>query len=241
MDKSDFTTKSCTQCGILKPATLEFYHAHKKSKDGLRSACKKCRAEQNIKNGEIVKAKKREHYANNKQRICDSVKEYYKKNVEAQKEAGRKRHWKNRDHRLEKMRQYRAENLEEINSRKRVSSREFFKSRYKNDLGFTLKHRMRSLIRTTLKNGRSGKRMAEILGYSSDELKNHLESMFIDGMTWEKFMAGEIHIDHIVPISSFTIVSDECDDFKHCWALSNLRPLWAKDNLSKGAKQEFLL
>lgn len=65
--------------------------------------------------------------------------------------------------------------------------------------------------------------------------------MFINGMTWEKFMAGEIHIDHIVPVSSFNIVSDECEEFKRCWSLSNLRPLWAKDNLSKGSRQEFLL
>ena len=78
--------------------------------------------------------------------------------------------------------------------------------------------------------------MQEILGYSTEDLRLHIESMFSNGMTWEKFMAGEIHIDHIVPIAAFKIESDESDGFKACWSLSNLQPLWARDNLSKGSK-----
>jgi hypothetical protein len=78
--------------------------------------------------------------------------------------------------------------------------------------------------------------MSEILGYTTDELRTHLEQQFIDAMSWDNFMRGEIHIDHIRPVSSFNITSDSCEDFKTCWALSNLRPMWAKENLSKGAK-----
>ena len=47
---------------------------------------------------------------------------------------------------------------------------------------------------------------------------------------------GKWHIDHIKPISSFNINGINSDDFKKCWSLNNLQPLWAKDNLQKGNK-----
>jgi 5-methylcytosine-specific restriction endonuclease McrA len=49
------------------------------------------------------------------------------------------------------------------------------------------------------------------------------------------------HIDHIIPISSFSFSSPEDPEFKAAWALTNLRPLWAAQNISKGAKREVLL
>lgn len=57
-------------------------------------------------------------------------------------------------------------------------------------------------------------------------------------MTWERFCAGEIHIDHIVPLSSFDRDSEV--GMKSAWALTNL-PMWAKDNLAKSDKRELLL
>lgn len=48
-------------------------------------------------------------------------------------------------------------------------------------------------------------------------------------MTW-------LQIDHILPIASFNIVSAECEDFKKCWNISNLRPLCALENIQKGSK-----
>lgn len=77
-------------------------------------------------------------------------------------------------------------------------------------------------------------RTEKILGYTASDLKNHLESQFVDGMTWEN--RNKWHVDHIIPIVYF-IKSGESDP-KIINALSNLRPLWAEDNLSKGAKIE---
>jgi 5-methylcytosine-specific restriction endonuclease McrA len=42
------------------------------------------------------------------------------------------------------------------------------------------------------------------------------------------------NIDHIVPDSWFEYNTTKCDGFKKSWALDNLQPLWAKDNLRKG-------
>jgi len=54
-------------------------------------------------------------------------------------------------------------------------------------------------------------------------------------MTWANY--GEWHIDHKRPISSFNIVSVDCKEFGECWALENLQPLWADENLRKSNKQ----
>jgi hypothetical protein len=51
--------------------------------------------------------------------------------------------------------------------------------------------------------------------------------------------AIEIHIDHIVPQKSFDLQDD--NKWRACWALTNLRPMWAKDNLSKGGKILYLI
>ena len=70
----------------------------------------------------------------------------------------------------------------------------------------------------------------ELLGTDWQNLKAHIESRFIDGMSWENM--SEWHIDHIVPLASAKI---EEELVGHCH-YTNLQPLWASDNLSKGAK-----
>ena len=67
------------------------------------------------------------------------------------------------------------------------------------------------------------------IGCSRDELCDHLESMFAEGMSWDNM--GEWHIDHIKPLSSFDVL-DESDRAK-ANNFSNLQPLWAIDNLKK--------
>lgn len=74
----------------------------------------------------------------------------------------------------------------------------------------------------------------ELVGYNLKDLINHLESKFQPGMNWGNY--GIWHIDHIIPISSFNITSLECSDFKECWSLDNLQPLWGEDNLKKSNK-----
>lgn len=75
----------------------------------------------------------------------------------------------------------------------------------------------------------------EILGCDWDTFKIHLERQFLPGMTWEN--RSEWHIDHIVPLASAK-TEDDVIKLNH---YTNLRPLWAKDNLEKGAKMEKLL
>ncbi|AWL04240.1 hypothetical protein DIR46_07200 [Massilia oculi] len=139
------------------------------------------------------------------------------------------------------MREYQAANAPALNERRRPKARAAFHARYGTDLEFTLKHRVRALLRVTLQKGRSGRRMAELLGYTADDLRSHLERQFTKGMCWKRFMTGEIHIDHIIPVASFGAIEIDSDAFRQCWALSNLRPAWAKDNITKKDKVLTLL
>lgn len=73
-------------------------------------------------------------------------------------------------------------------------------------------------------------RITTLLGYRPLELRRHIESLWSEGMSWENYGKGGWHIDHIVPISHFpsdapvSVINN----------LSNLQPLWEKDNLRKG-------
>jgi hypothetical protein len=73
-----------------------------------------------------------------------------------------------------------------------------------------------------------------MVGYSAEQLKEHLEKQFNDGMSWENY--GEWHIDHIKPISSFEFDSSDDEQFKVCWSLDNLQPMWGIENIKKGNK-----
>lgn len=88
------------------------------------------------------------------------------------------------------------------------------------------------MIRTALNGHAKSKPTFDALGYTVEELKEYLESQFQDGMTWENY--GQWHIDHIIPQSKLKYTSVEDENFKKCWALTNLQPLWAIDNCKKG-------
>jgi hypothetical protein len=67
------------------------------------------------------------------------------------------------------------------------------------------------------------------LGCTYAEAFEHLSKQFTKGMTWDNY--GEWHIDHYIPLSSAKNESE----LKKLAKYTNLQPLWAEDNLSKGA------
>jgi len=91
---------------------------------------------------------------------------------------------------------------------------------------------MSAQLRRNLSGNKCFRRWETFVGYTINELKQHLESKFKTGMSWENI--GKWHIDHIVPISFFKYDKPEDQEFKYCWSLHNLQPLWARENLSKG-------
>lgn len=117
------------------------------------------------------------------------------------------------------------------------------KKQYRVKNKYNPKHILYSRIQSWMNNHFNksvpSKKWAKILGYTPEELKAHIEKQFTKGMSWER--KSEIHLDHIVPVSSFNITSIDHPDFHACYGLHNLRPMWAKDNMSKGKKILFLL
>lgn len=110
--------------------------------------------------------------------------------------------------------------------------------RRRTDLPFALSNRMRCLMYSSLRGTKNDHKWQDLVGYSIDDLRRYIEKQFKKGMSWERFLAGEIHIDHKIPVSAFNFTKPEDIDFKKCWALSNLQPMWAEDNLRKNAKLE---
>jgi hypothetical protein len=88
----------------------------------------------------------------------------------------------------------------------------------------------------SIESGKKGRHWEKVVGYTLLELVKHLEKQFLPSMTWNNY--GEWHIDHIIPISYFKFSTTDDPDFKKCWSLKNLRPMWAIDNIRKGNRIE---
>jgi hypothetical protein len=125
---------------------------------------------------------------------------------------------------------YREINREKINAKERAKRK---------SVQGRLNQRISSWIHRTIGSQKGGQSWTLLVGYSGVELRAHLERQFKKGMTWRD--RSKWHIDHIIPLSSFNFTSPDDPEFKAAWALTNLRPLWAADNIAKGAKREFLL
>lgn len=158
-----------------------------------------------------MRARRKEYYWNNRDAIRKKDSEYGKAN---------------RAERLEAERRYIAKNREKVRARKRA----YNNRKYKEDKH----HKAIVFMRRQLSGLFAGKkgRTENLLGYTRDDLVSHIESNFEDGMSWDNY--GEWHIDHITPISHFLKEGNDMPHVVH--ALGNLQPLWAFDNLSKGAR-----
>lgn len=81
---------------------------------------------------------------------------------------------------------------------------------------------------------RKGATAEQILGYTRDQLRRHLEAQFRPGMSWE---SGGFHVDHIKPVAAF--IRDGVTDPAVIHALGNLQILMPHENLTKSDKFPF--
>jgi len=177
--------------------------------------------------------------------------EYYKSNIEFNREKGRESSKRRRERDPQGINKYkrelRARNLEkahikekEIRDSKTAEQlkvfnsyiRQYKKQRRVRDVGFRITESLRARVRNTLGGKNKSVRTLELIGCSVEELKQHIESLFLEGMDWGNY--GEWHIDHIRPCASFDL--EDKEQQKLCFNWRNLQPLWAIDNIIKGAK-----
>lgn len=99
-----------------------------------------------------------------------------------------------------------------------------------------LKDNVACLIYQSLKRGsKAGRHWEDLVGYTLDQLKLHLEKRFKPGMGWENY--GTVwSIDHKIPVSVFNFERPEDIDFRICWSLKNLQPLECSENSRKNNK-----
>jgi hypothetical protein len=215
-------TKVCTKCKEEKNV-CEFGKL-KTSKDGLLYSCKDCNNKRSS-----------EYRKNNPEKILELTRNWTKKNPEWVYNRHKRYRLNNPDKVRQMHRDFLLKNPEkrkEYRENYKPRKREQRKERSENDVIYNLINRMRGRLRKYLKtlNITKKNRTFDIVGCTPQELKEHLEKQFVDGMNWEN--RKEWHIDHIVPLSS---AKTEEELYKLCH-YSNLQPLWVEDNLKKSNK-----
>ena len=101
------------------------------------------------------------------------------------------------------------------------------KEKVKTDIAYRINNVMSVVIRKSLKGKKNGAHWEDLVGWTVEEYRAHIESLFTEGMTWDNYGCGKYQwsLDHIVAKSKFNITSYDCQEFKDCWALNNLQPL----------------
>lgn len=170
-----------------------------------------------LKNKERIKSQQKKWQEDNKEKLKKLYKQYYQEHKERLKKLSREWHLKNEEKNREQQKKWRV--------------------KMKTDLKWNFNHRMASGINKSLKKGnKNGRHWESLVGYTATDLEKRLKSTMPFGYTWNDFLNGELHIDHIIPVSVFNFTEPEHIDFKRCWALENLRLLPAEDNLRKSNK-----
>jgi hypothetical protein len=96
-----------------------------------------------------------------------------------------------------------------------------------------LSNNLRGNMYHALKAKKGFRKWEDLVGYSLQDLINHLEPQLKAGMTWENY--GQVwQVDHITPKSWFKYDSAEHPAFRECWKLNNLQPKLKVDNIRKG-------
>ena len=221
--------KKCSKCEISK--SFEQYPNDPKCSGGKRGTCKECRLVKWIpKENEMLTCK-----------ICNEEKQF---TLFASK-GGKQKPYQCKTCLNTQERNKRASNLEDYNKKKRemyqiqkdainASRRKTLQKRRDEDPRYRVMMALHCRLYMAVKE-KKGKTM-ELTGCSKEELMTHLESKFTQGMTWENY--GEWHIDHMRPCASFNL--EDPEEQKKCFHWTNLQPLWAKDNMSKGDRLDWV-
>jgi hypothetical protein len=163
-------------------------------------------------------------------RICKTcqskyLKEYYENNKEKYSKYNKEKYQQNSEEIKKKTSEYSKNNRDKVNK----SSRKYKKEVLSKDPLYLLNKSIGSCIRKSFrsKNLRKDFKTREIIGCPMIEFKSYIESLFLEGMTWEN--RSMWHLDHIIPIS-FGENKEEIILLNH---FTNFRPMWATDNIIK--------
>ena len=231
----------CKKCGELKPhgdfgrdgksPCLRCRRiAHKRWRDKNKDTVHANAALWRENNKEKIKESSRKRYVTHREQVINANLKWRSNNKAKVTEIARK--WREVNKiRYETLRDiWRQENVDKVRLYRRISEK-----RRRSDARNRISMNISRSIRTHIKGNKKGACWESIVGFTSDELRRHLEKRFSPGMTWDNY--GTFwNIDHIVPISAFNFSSQGDHDFTLCWSLKNLRPLKVSENNKKRAR-----
>ncbi len=139
----------------------------------------------------------------------------------------------NREKKREYDKQYLLRKRDSINDK----NKRWIAKREATDPAFKLMNRVRGRMRAALKGKKANRSWTTFVDYTIADLKTHLERQFTKGMDWDNY--GKWHVDHRTPVSSYDFTDEK--EISECWALPNLQPLWAEENIKKSNKILYLL
>lgn len=226
--------KVCTRCGIEKDYADFAKRSHNKS--GIRAECRECTNER----ARIYHAEHLDKQHISAQKWKASHAEYVKAYMDKWHAAHRKpkairttKPKPTQEVKREQLRRWRAANPEHNRELIRRANRKRHTSATKR-----LSDYVGNAIRASLRRGaKAGRRWESLVPYTVDDLRQHIERQFVDGMTWENY-GSHWHIDHKIPVAAFNFTTTTDIDFLRCWSLENLQPLEARKNRMKSARIE---
>lgn len=206
--------------------------------------CYKCNLEKILENDFFKDASRKDGYSNVCKK-CDLIRRF----INAQKEenkikknaSSKKLYQKNKEKRKIQINSWRIKNSNKVKN----ARNKYFKKKRDNDPSFKLRQYISIKINYFLKFNNSQKDFPTWtkLPYTPQQLRDHLEKQFESWMTWDNYGIASLEkktwqIDHIIPCAKLPYISMDDENFRICWALENLRPLDAIENIKKGNKIE---
>jgi hypothetical protein len=152
------------------------------------------------------------------------------------KDCERLRYVKNKDKIKEqnlKRKDQRSENFSKWSKANREKRNEYQRIR-RQQPEHAIRNNLASRMSQAVSRGFKSAKTESLIGCSFNELKSYLEKQFTEGMNWENYGLHGWHVDHIRPCCSFDLTDPEQQ--RECFHYTNLQPLWAEDNLSKGGR-----
>lgn len=236
--------KKCTKCLSEKPLS-EFHNCSSKP-DGKFSACKHCRNSYNKTKAreigydviyrrakesvgeEVYKDRFKRYYEKNRESIKARSRQWAIDNKERKSQNRRIEYQRNREKYLEGAAKWAKENREK---RTKICLEYFKRMKEERPQEYVTTVMARKMIYRILEKTGGAKLSTtfKLLGYTREQFKERISSLFEPGMSWENH--GKWHIDHIIPVAE--LVRCGVSDPAKINALANLRPLWAADNLAK--------
>ncbi len=240
------TGKKCNRCFTVK--SLGEYSKNSAKWDALSEYCRSCGVAYKIKNQDAINAKnaryREKHHEVVKERVRLCVRkrrskmalgemarinrEYRAKDPEKWKKISKEWVKANPD----KIR----ENCRKSFQKRKKKIRVYLNNRRKTDPVWAVSCRLRERLCYLLRKRKIPKasKSYALIGCDAATVKRHLEGIFTEGMTWEVFHTGVIHIDHIKPLAKFDLTTEEGQ--RSAFHYTNLQPLWAADNWAKSDK-----